>query len=232
MLVSQSSIGLLFGKGGARLKQLEQETSCKINVDRRMADDDRETSAARSVRIRSTCSKHVEREALRARCARAIQILCDRESQASPSLSEALSQVDAEMAAEAVLLQETEELRHQDQMVGRVMIAVGDTFTKSAIRGALAETNWSPDLAQDLLFQMAQRPKPALKAQKLLEASRAANAARKASLSSTILPTDASSDNEDVSSSASTDAPREEGPAPVSKRVQAIRDVFANIHRY
>lgn len=226
MSVSQSSIGLLFGKRGERLQQLQQETSCKIRVEAR-TNANYESAGCRSVHIRSTHPKPLEREASVARCARAIQILCASDLHAKCSLSDALSQVDEEVAAEAAVLREAEELRYQEQMVGQVMIAVGDSFTKTAIRKALVEANWSPDHAQDLLFQRAQHPKPALDMQKLLEASRAANAARKASL-----PAGPCSDSEDASSSASTHAPREESPAPASKHVQAIRDVFANIRRY
>jgi len=231
MLVPQASIGLLFGKRGDRLHQLQEETSCNIHVDRKNNAKNGEGVAC-SVRIRSTCPKRIEREASLARCARIIEILCDSEPHVSCPLSNALSKVDLEVAAEAAVLREAEDVKYQEQMVGQVKIAVGNSFTDASIREALAEKNWNPDIAQDHLFQMAQRPKPALNMQKILEASRAANAARKAKLASTLPPAEQSSDGDDVSSSASTSVPREESPVPVPKHIQAIRDVFASIRRY
>lgn len=231
MLVPQSSIGLLFGERGATLHQLQEETGCKIHVDRRSVANDG-TNTGCSVRIRNTCPKHIEREASLARCARIIEMLCDSEPQAANPLSSAVSKVDLEVSAKAEVLRKAEESRYQEQMVGQVKIAVGDLFTEDSIREALAEVDWNPDSAQDHLFQMAQCPKPALNFQKLQEASRAGNAARKANSASTLPPAEQSSDGEDVSSSASTNATREDGPAPVPKHIQSIRDVFASIRRY
>lgn len=225
MRVPQSSIGLLFGKRGATLHQLQEETGCKIHVDRRSVSN-------ASVRIRSTCPKNTEREASLARCARIIEILCDSEPHAGNPLVDALSKVDLEVAAEAAVLRDAEECRYQEEMVGQVKIAVGSSFTEASIREALAEVDWNPDSAQDHLFRMAECPKPALNMQKLLEASRAANATRKANLESALPSAEQSSDSEDVSSSASTNASYEERPAPVPKHIQAIRDVFASIRRY
>lgn len=228
MLLPHSSTGLLFGRRGETIQQLQQEANCKISVDRR-AHAQGEVHPVRSVSIRSTCPKPAEREMLLARCARIVQLLCDGEAYGQCSLSDAITRVDAEMATEAAVLRESEELMYQEQMVRQVTIAVGDSFSEATIREALAEEHWSPDHAQERLFQMAQRPKPALDVQKLLEASRAANKARKAMPTSALNP---SSDDDDASSSASTEAPQDHNSAPVSKHVQAIRDVFASIRRY
>lgn len=228
MLLPQSAIGLLFGRRGDTIQQLQQETHCKIFVDRR-AHAHGEANRVCSVSIRSTCPLPAEREVSLERCTRIVQLLSDIEAHVQRSLSDAISQVDADMATETAVLRESEKLMYQEQMVRQVMIAAGDSFTEADIRDALAEESWNPDLAQDRLFQMAQRPKPALDMEKLLKASRAANAARKALPASVLNP---GSDDEDANSSASTEVPQEHETACVSKQVQAIRDVFASIRRY
>merc|ERR1711871_457875 len=88
----------------------------------------------------------------------------------------------AEQAEEA-LKEKAKEL----EAVSYVAAKCGDKFNRDKIREALAEENWDPDLAMDRLFgeyQQADRiekvKSTTINVQGLLEASRAANAARKA----------------------------------------------------
>lgn len=117
-------------------------------------------------------------------------------------------------------------MAYQSQCVRQVIVAVGDSFTETAIRDALEKEDWEPDRAQERLFQnqsASEIPKAAMNIPKLLEASRAANAMRNAEKLKTTC------DDDDAGSSASTDVPQEVHTESVSKDVQMIRDVFANL---
>jgi hypothetical protein len=124
-------------------------------------------------------------------CVRTVQILCLGEEpvELSQALSTAMAERE-EREQEKKLAEEAEEAsrrRAQElEAVSQVSSKCGDMFDKDCISEALAQENWDPNKAMDRLFDeynQADRElnviTPALNVQKLLEASRAANAARK-----------------------------------------------------
>jgi len=205
--VPQSLVTLLLRRQAETLKQLQLLTNCNIFVE-----DNRDKACACIARIRSSAPKAEARPML---AARSLQHMAQHGSH----LRDAVEMASAEMEAEQQDRKQAEREGYEEQVVRQVIIAVGDSFSEPAIREALKKEDWNADLAQERLFQDAAAiPRPALNLQKLLEASRAANAKRRAE------------GEDDAGSSASTDVPRD--TAPVPKHVQAIKDVFENIQRY
>lgn len=227
----QSAIGFLFGRNGGTLKQLQEEADCKVHVDDKTDCCYGQSKRFRMVRIHSTKETSLEL------VSRTLQCFCQPQNlQSQKLLKDALATVRAEMKAEAREKTETESRAFEDQVFRQVVVVVGDSFSEAAIQDALSEENWDPDRAMDRLFQekdgVASRlPKPVMNVQKLLEACRAANALRKTKESKSASCVAPCSDDE-ASSSASTDVPRDESPSPVPVHVQAIRNVFANSRRH
>jgi len=216
----QSAIGFLLGKNGGTLKQLQEEADCKLHVDDK-TDCYGQSKSVRMIRIRSA------KETSLVLVSRTLQCFCQPQNlQSQMLLKDALATVRAEMKAEEREKTQTESRAFEDQVFRQVVVVVGDSFSEAAIQDALSKESWDPDRAMDRLFNA-----PAMNVQKLLEASRAANALRKTKESKSASCVDPCSDDE-ASSSASTDAPRDESPSPVPVHVQAIRNVFANIRRH
>jgi len=216
----QSAIGFLLGKNGGTLKQLQEEADCKIHVDDK-TDCYGQSKSVRTVRIRST------KETSLVLVSRTLQCFCQPQNlQSQKLLKDALAEVRAEMKAEEQEKTETQSRTFEDQVFRQVVAVVGDSFSEAAIRDALRTEDWDPDRAMDRLYNA-----PTMNVQKLLEASRAANASRKIKESKSAACVDTCSDDE-TRSSASTDVPRDESPSPVPVHVQAIRNVFANIRRH
>jgi len=120
-----------------------------------------------------------------------VQILCgEEEVDVGQAIAAMLAEDEAEEEQRKLSEQVEVELRKKAQeleAISYVAAKCGDKFSKERIREALAEENWDPDLAMDRLFgeyQQADRndtvKSSSINVQRLLEASRAANATRKA----------------------------------------------------
>jgi len=235
VVAPQSAMAMLFGKGGATLKQLEEETQCRVQVDDRY-DADGSDKATRSVRIWSTASTATQRETSREICSRVVRSLCQGSSQTEWDLKDALTLAQVEMISEAEAKEDAERRLDEDRVVQQVRLATGDSFNETTVRDALSKDNWDQDLAADRLFrERAATERPALDAKRLLEACRAAKAPQAGpsiedEFGETSKPTcAASSCHDDAISVVSTAA--SQGESPVSRDVQMIRDVFARIRR-
>jgi hypothetical protein len=188
--VPQTAIGNLFGAGGENLRSLQEWSNCSIKVDSR-TDTHGQAKLFRLAKICSRESAGPMQVAAMEQCARAVQLLCGGDA---VQLSQAVSQAMAEQEAkeeDRKLAEEQEKAlvkrAQEDEAISRVSAQCGDKFSEPCIREALDQENWDPNKAIDHLFNeynQAERSsntiKPAFKMSKLLEASRAANAARKA----------------------------------------------------
>jgi hypothetical protein len=212
-------MGRLLGVGGGTLKALQEVTNCSIKIDSRNDRNGREKTF-RCVKISSRDSNQSQREAGIERCTRAVQILCGEEDM---ELSEALSRAMAEEEAYAQEEQVSRQKMLETEAVSNVSSKCGDKFSHDAIKEALAKENWDPNEAMNRLFDEYHHAeykhnliKPVLNAQKLLDAARSANAARKAKESeSCSFPSNLGQKTKDADD------------CNPSKDVMRIRDVFA-----
>jgi len=198
--IDQSLVRSLLERGAELLKQLQQQTSCKIYV--------REKTGTAHI---SSNGRKADNSPMLA--AQALQHMCE-----GSSLSDSLQLVAEEVDAEMKRQKQEQNDAYEQQVLRQVFLAVGGSFSESAIREALEEENWDPDLAHERLYLA----RPALDPS-LLQACRAANARRARQMDEASV-----SDVSDVSNASSSAS--KEVPAP--KHVQAIRDVFAAIERY
>jgi len=233
--VPQQAIGKLFGKRGETLRQLQEETHCKIHVDSSI-DTSGLAKTLREVRIRSTAATCEERESSSELCLCVVQTLC-LEQGLQMSLEDLISAIQAEKEIEAQRKVKTQREAEQDQAIQQVMVAVGDCFNDVAIKDALTQTDWHPDRAQERLFQekhaAESRAQSAIQAKNLLDFCKTRNAARKpyevqdydsmATESDDLAERDATSDASTASS--------ENDVCKSSKEVKMIQDVFVKIRR-
>jgi len=225
MSVPQKSIGHLFGVGGENLKLLQEFTNCTMKVNHRN-DVAGHAQTWRLLKIVGRSPSREQRDAEVARCTRTVQILCgEQEVEIGQAIGIMLAEEEAqeEQRQLAKLAEEAlKEKAHELEAVSYVAAKCGDKFNRDKIRAALVEENWDPDLAMDRLFgeyQQADRIEKvkshAMDVQGLLEASRAANAARKAKMVETSnLPGEPAHKSKESYES-------------VSKHVMSIRNVVA-----
>jgi hypothetical protein len=190
MSVPQKSIGHLFGARGENLKLLQEFTNCTMKVNHRN-DVAGHAQTWRLLKIVGRSPSREQRDAEVARCTRTVQILCgDQEVEIGQAIGMMLAEQEAQ-EEQRKLAEQAEEASKEKakelEVVSYVAAKCGDKFNRDNIREALAEENWDSDLAMDRLFgeyQQADRndtvKSSSINVQRLLEASRAANATRKA----------------------------------------------------
>jgi len=119
-------------------------------------------------------------------CARTVQIICEEQVGVADAMSRAMMELDTneEQKKQVEADERAAQKKVQDDAVVSIVAAsVGDLFDEDAIRQALDKEDWGADQAIDRLFNEQVAPaaepvKPMLNMQKMLAASREANAAR------------------------------------------------------
>jgi len=224
--IAQEVVGNLFGIGGETLKLLQDITNCTIKVDSRN-DANGQVKAHRMVKIFGRALDQSERESELNHGARVIQLVCSGEEQdIGAALSRSLSEQEVMEQEKKIAIEAEETARrkaYEAEVASYVAARCGDIFSGDMIYAALSKENWDPNQAMNNLFneRCHEDPastliRPALNAQKLLEASRAANSARKANKT-----------RMDDSPASATHKTRETDDSKPSKDVMRIRKVFA-----
>jgi hypothetical protein len=181
--VPQAVIGRLFGVGGKTLKMLQEVSNCSIRVESK-EDRSGEVKQARSVKIISRAPCQGDRDDGAETCAHAVKILCAEEDlQVETAFSKALEEQEVRMQCKQID-EEAEciarKKRQQAEVVSYVYKTCGDAFDEESICKALDKENWDPNEAMNRLYNdRCQEERKSSAYDKLLEASRVANAARR-----------------------------------------------------